>query len=522
MSLRHDPPTHTRYDCIVVGGGTAGVIVAARLAEDGRRRVLLLEAGDAAIDGEIPQPLSTAGFPVLQGYNWPWLAHASDSGIGSALTMAYPMAKTLGGGSAINGSVAMHARREDYERWASLGNARWCWEEVSPWLARVDRVLYGDDGAASGATAPHVVAPLQDAFIATCATRGFETVDMAFSDRAGVGVIPHSAVDGRRRSSAALYLRDAPHRNNLTIKGGCEVQRLILASAGERISATGVEARTRDGMKVYEAVHIVLCAGAIGSPTLLARSGIGPARALEAADIPVQLALAGVGQGLQDHPVVSLWAMPQPGRRVLGETLHQGVLQFASADARQAYDLQIFALAGIHATNLAGVHALGGEGAVSGLSSVLAAPTSTGRIEFIRQDGALVPRIVLNLLGSDDDLRRMKTCVRLAWELIKSRPLDKLIGRPMSCSQRVVDSDPMLERMLRVTVRASWHPVGTLRMGAQSDKMTVADDLGLIHGCDNVFVADASLIPAMPRVPTNLSCMVIGERIAASVRERIG
>jgi choline dehydrogenase len=512
-----------RYHWIVIGGGTAGAVVAAKLAQGPGRRVLLLEAGEAQPDAPLPDALAPAGFPVLEGFNWPYEAHARDLDSGPTVAMAYPMAKILGGGSAINGSVAMHARREDYDRWACLGDPDWSWEAMTPWRSRVDRIACADSTDHDRSGSAHDGWDLGRAFVAACAARGFPVVDLKSDGNTGVGTVPHNADHGRRRSTASLYLRDAIGRDTgLTVLGHCEVLRLIVEPAADTIRATAVEVATGQGVRRFEAEEFVLCAGAIGSPTVLARSGIGPPGSLERAGVRVRLALPGVGQGLQDHPVVSLWTRSERTGTAPPLALHQGMLQFASGGGTASCDLQIFALAGIPTAHLPGLDALVGAGAVCGLSSVLAAPESAGRVDFELRDGRLSPRIVLNLLGSEHDLARMMTGVRLAWDLISEAPLEGLLGRPLSCSRRVIDSDAMLVRMLRVTARASWHPVGTLRMGSQRDPMAVADARGRLHGCDNVFVADASLMPAIPRVPTNLSCMVIGERIAAHLRERAG
>ncbi len=506
------------YDVIVVGGGTAGAIVAARLAEDDGLAVLLLEAGPAPDESRLPQALAAAGFPVLEGYNWDFEARLRATGVGESIRFPYPLAKILGGGSAINGSVAMHARQSDYEQWAAVAGPWWSWDKVRSWLAFPRRAADGrgaDPDGASNMNGQSHGSPLQYAFFAACADKGFPGIDTACSSEAGAGPVPLNSSGGRRFSTAS-YLRQARGRGNLTVLAECEVIRLIVAGGSGSARAAGVQARTQRRSGTLSCARVVLCAGAIGSPLLLMRSGIGPAAEIEQTGTRVTLNLPGVGRNLLDHPVVTLWTIPDGG--AAGGSLHEGMLQFASGSSSLC-DLQLFLLAGVASAHLRHPGALDGVAQVSGISVVVATPTSAGHVDPPRSDAGK-PDIVLNCLDSGDDLRRMMTGVRAAWDIIHSSQLGSLLGRPATCSSRVIASDVMLERMIRTTVRASWHPVGTLRMGHAGDAHAVVGEYGLVHGSDNIYVADASLLPSAPSVPTNLTCMLIGERIAAQLRGR--
>jgi choline dehydrogenase len=181
-------------------------------------------------------------------------------------------------------------------------------------------------------------------------------------------------------------------------------------------------------------------------------------------------------------------------------------------------DIQLYMLSAVPTQNIPVLRQMAGSDLALGVSTVLATPRSRGHLEVLNDDATANPRIYLNCLQEPEDLHRMMEGVRSAWSLWGREPLGLHLDRLLLWTQKVIDSDALLESLIRTTVRGTWHPVGTLRVGKQGDAMTVVDECGRVSGCENVTVADASIMPAIPSVPPNLTCMLIGERIAAKLR----
>lgn len=513
-----------QYDVIIVGGGTAGCIAAARLSEDGARSVLLLEAG--------PDYASTAMTPpgVLDARYVPMRSHAPAfdpdhdwriSVLLSGTRIVIPQARLIGGGSAINGTLAFRGATADYGEWVAAGNPGWGWDDVLPVFRDLENDDAGED-AWHGRSGPYQIsrpadadlAPLQKAFIASALSVGASPcADFNAPDAEGVGPAPQSRRGGTRVSTAIAYLEPARARQNLEVRGGAMVARVLFD--GDR--AVGVE--LLDGSTIA-ADAVVVSAGAIASPALLQRSGVGPAELLRTHDIGVVADLP-VGDNLGDHCVVPILAEPLPGAWNVDHYSLQAVWRFSTAVQPGTLDAQLtmFSYLNVRTTG-EGARGLAGSGGsglenVAGIGCVLNKPRSTGVVRIASARADVAPDVALNYLVEEVDRRTMREIVRRGWDVISAAPLANMLAAPIGIDAAIVAADGALDRMIAGALASGYHFTGTCKM-ASPEKAGVVDEHGRVYGTRGLRVIDASVLPTVPAANVMLPTVMAAEKLLAS------
>jgi choline dehydrogenase len=503
------------FDEIIVGSGSSGAVLAARLSEDRRRNVLLIEAGPDYPDIEsTPKSLLNGKMPASD-HDWGFTAEMVPG-----RSTQYPRGKVIGGTSSKNACLALRGTPADYDEWAALGNPDWSWASVLPVLMRIEDDPEGaPDIHGRGGPVPirrysdgeHW--PLQGAFVAACRALGFPAVlDHNHPEATGVGNLPLN-IDGTgvRISTAIGYLLPARGLSNLAIQSDCLVNRVVF----DGLRAIGVEVE-RDGVR--ERIlgrRVTLSGGAMGSPAILLRSGIGPADEITALGIEPKSALGGVGRNLVDHAWIQLAWNAAPDLVDEAAPLVQVLLHHTAAGSGIDNDMQAVVCQEPVQPMMC-------------LAGMLVKPLSRGTLRLRSADAREQPDIRLGLTSHPEDARRLRESVRLLSALVGTPQLAAVgsgnvilgNGEAMSAARfaDMAERDDWANAYVHQVVRHYVHPVGTARMGPASDPAAVVDQHGRVHGLSGLRVADASIMPTIPRANTHLTCVMIGERVAGWMR----
>src|SRR5687768_8661323 len=493
---------HLYADTVVVGGGTAGAAVAARLVQGTSQTVLLIESGpDYGAFAEQrwpPQLLDARSLP--DGHDWGYIHDASTGHAEHPLARA----RVIGGCSSHNGCAAIWGSRADYNGWAALGNAGWSADDLLPFFKLANDMLRVKRISASEIT------PWQQACLETAPKIGIPQVaDLNNLDEdIGMSTSPVNILDGVRWNTSFAYLDPLRGNKCLTIRAQMQVDRLRME--GSRVIA--LEAIGPDGPLTVEAGRVVVCAGTYGAPAILLRSGIGPDSELRALGIETKFDLA-VGRNLHDHPAVYLnySGTTQLVAAMLDFVARGGILfseqtiaKFRSKYCTSAYDLHLFPIGGQFTDTADRWEFL--------LPVANMIPLSRGSVQLTSTDPFATLKIDTAYLSDRDgrDLAILWNGIELVRDYACQAQLVELIGEEISPTVNYKTPEDVRRDNLHY-----FHPVGTCKMGPESDPTAVVDSRGKVHGVDNLYVADASIMPVIPRANTNIPALVVGERITA-------
>jgi choline dehydrogenase len=529
----------SHFDYVIVGGGSAGCVLAARLSEDRAARVLLLEAGPRDNSWRVAMPAAVGSLLSSERFNWNYVSDPEPWLDGRRLT--HPRGRVLGGSSSINGMVYIRGHAGDYDGWAKTGLPGWGYADVLPYFKRAENHVHGGDDY-HGASGPLAVfapdlaqTPLAAAFIDAALQAGYGSAPDSNGERQeGFGRVDRTTREGRRCSTARAYLAPARKRSNLRIMTGALARRLLLR--GDR--AVGVEYAIGAKIgKAYAGTEVIVTAGTINSPQLLQLSGIGAADLLSGLGIKPLHELAAVGQNLNDHPdlvvqhrclkPISLYGANRGLAKIMaGLRWFAGFGGLAGSNHFEAGGF-LRSRAGIEQPDiqLTFMPLAIKPGTVDDVGSHsfqahidLLRPKSLGRVVIRSADPSMPPSILFNYLADPQDRADLRTAVRLTREILAQPALDPYRGEEINPGE-TIQSDAALDAWIRRGVETCYHPVGTCRMGSDY-RTSVVDGNCRVHGLLGLRVVDASVMPAIVSGNTNAPTIMIAEKMSDILRGR--
>ena len=518
------------FDYIVIGAGSAGCAVSARLAAAGKQ-VLLLEAGPADNHPYIHIP---GTFIRVHGTQRTWMYRTEPEPFVNQRRVFIPQGRTLGGGSSVNAMIYIRGQAEDYDEWQANGCPGWGWADVLPVFrrceanARLGGQLHGQDGPLKVSDPRHRHA-LSEAFVQAAVEAGVPANDdFNGAKQEGAGFYQTTTAEGRRASSAVSYLRPLRHDPRLKVLSNTHVTELLFE--GQRVVGVRATGQQGDELQFKARAEVIVSAGAIASPKLLMLSGIGPGEHLQSLGIPTRVDAPGVGENFQDHLSASVYAQTrQPasllghdrGLRAIGHGLkylatRRGLLSsnvvesgaFVDATGCGRPDVQFHVVPAL----VGDMDRLPPSGHGISINPCALRPRSRGRLRLKSADPMQEVAINANYLSDPEDMRTMVAGVKVARRILRSPALASVVEKMLLLPDHDDVPDSVFEDYVRTVAKTVFHPAGTCRMG-QDPGAVVGPDLK-VHGVEGLRVADASIMPTIVSGNTNAPSIMIGERCA--------